>query len=176
MQVVRNFGRYRIGFLAIVFAVIAVTSIGCGPVEETLSVTNEASTPAVQSYPYPPPNTLEAPVVAYPPPGETKGGTLLALDKPLSPGDTVVTGVGPPGLTVFILNITFMGEHLGSTIISEDGAFSIEVNPLQPNIRIGLAADIAAISLNPEDIQPGEDQISIPQVGYFYDSFVIVEK
>lgn len=173
MQVVRNIGRARYWALVIIFTFLALVLISCGPADETPTATTEGSTPADQSYP--PPSTVEIPAVPYPAPGETEAGTLLALDKPLSPGDTEVTGVGPPGLTVFLLNITFMGEQLGSAVIGQDGTFSIAVNPLEPGVRIGLTADIAASSLNPEDVRPGEDQISVPQVGYFYDSFVIVQ-
>lgn len=168
-------GKYRLGIYVLILILIAISSIGCGPADETPTSPENDSTPVDQDQGYPPPRIVNTPVIAYPAPGETASGTLLALDKPISEGDTVVTGVGPPTLAVYLLNITFMGEQLGAAVIGEDGTFSIEVNPLPAGIRVGLTADVASSSLNPEDIRPGEDQISVPQVGYFYDSYVIFD-
>jgi hypothetical protein len=133
-----------------------------------------SNTNAVSPEAYPAPTVASLPEEAYPA-LETPAGTLLALNRPIQPGDTAVSGVGPPGLPIFILNVTLMGEPLGSGVIGDDGSFSIPVEPLQANTRVGLAADIAAHGLSVEDVQPGEGQISIPQVGYFFDSVVIAQ-
>jgi hypothetical protein len=112
------------------------------------------------------------PVDAYPP-TEEPTGILFALDKPIAAGAESVSGVGPPDLTVYILNVTFMGEQMGTAVIGDDGRFSVPVDPIQPGIRIGLTADVTTIGLTEEDILPGDGEIGVPQVGYFYDSFVI---
>lgn len=105
---------------------------------------------------------------------ETESGKpLLALDKPLRSGDTRVTGVGPPGLAVELINITFMGESLGTGVVGSDGVFAIALDALPGGIRVGLSADIESFNFTLDDFQLTEGTISMPQVGYFFDSAVI---
>ncbi len=135
------------------------------------TITSPSSIESINSYPdpvTPPPSQVGD---AYPPTKATEVlGTLLMINKPITLDDTVVTGVGPPGLQVYILNITFMGEMMGAGTIEQDGTFTIHISELLVDTRIGLTADITTID---ENIQPGENAVSIPQVGYFYDSYVI---
>jgi len=133
-----------------------------------------SSTESISSYPVPTASHSLPENAPYPSP-TIATGILLALDKPIVINDGVVTGVGPPGLQVHILNITFMGDLMGSGIIEQDGTFTITVPELLVGTRIGLAADVMTIGLQEEDIEPGENTISVPQVGYFYDSYVIRE-
>jgi hypothetical protein len=112
---------------------------------------------------------------SYPPPeatATTEGGILFAFDRPVKAGDTTLSGVGPPGLEVKILNVTFMGEEIASTRVGDDGHFQIEVPALEPGIRIGLTADVEGSDLAGQ-LRPGEDPVNIPQVGYFFDSVII---
>ncbi|MCP4360740.1 MAG: hypothetical protein GY796_22255 [Chloroflexi bacterium] len=122
---------------------------------------------------YPPP-TAVAPQIAYP--ALNPNAILLAFDRPVQSTDTAVTGVGPPGLTIYVLNMTFMGEELGSGVIDSDGAFSIPVTALQPGTRVGVTADVTTVSLTEDDILPGEGEMSMPRVGYFYDSVVLPQE
>jgi hypothetical protein len=112
------------------------------------------------------------PEQAYPA-AEEPTGILFALDKPIAAGAESVSGVGPPGLTVYVMNVTFMGEQMGTAEIDDSGRFSVPVAPIPSGVRIGLTADVATVGLTEEDIQPGDGEIAIPQVGYYYDSFVI---
>ena len=138
-------------------------------------VSTTSTTVPVGAYPASP-VSLSPSVEAYPL-VETvnENRILLALDKPMSSGDTMVTGVGPPGLYVYILNITLMGEELGSGAVDNDGIFTISLSELLVDTRIGLSADIGTIGLTEVDVLPGEDTVSVPQVGYFYDSYIIRE-
>lgn len=126
---------------------------------------------------YPAPDTgysnpeVDFPAIGYP--SLDSNGILLAFDKPIQPDDTVITGVGPAGLAVYILNMTFMGTELGSGVIGDDGKFSVQVSELQRGTRIGLTADVTTVGLTEADIQPGDGVMAVPRVGYFYDTFVI---
>ena len=143
---------------------------------EVVPETVPSSTIAVPTDAYPPPAATSSQAEAYPAPDAfNENAVLLALDKPILPGDTVVTGVGPPSLTVYLLNITFMGEELGAGTIGKTGTFIINVAEIPSGIRIGLTADIATIGLTEEDIRPGDETLGVPQVGFFYDSYVIRE-
>jgi len=122
---------------------------------------------------YPPPAAV-VPQIAYP--ASNPNAILLAFDKPVQSTDTAVTGVGQPGLTIYIVNMTFMGEELGSGVIGPDGVFSIPVTALQPGTRVGLTADVTTLSFTEYDILPGEGEISMPRIGYFYDSVVLPQE
>lgn len=146
---------------------VAMTmAVSCGPVDSSPDLN--------EGYP------LERPDVnpeAYPvEPLPTHTGTLLALDRPIVPNQTVISGVGPAGLTVTVMNITFLGEELGRAIISDDGTFSIDVNPLPAGVRIGVTADLAASGMTDADVRPGDGEVSTPRVGYFFDSVVIPQQ
>jgi hypothetical protein len=89
-----------------------------------------------------------------------KTNTLLCLLLLLA-----VVSCGPAGIT----------PTPATAVVNEDGTFTVPVAPLPAGIRIGLTADVETIGLTLEDIQPGEGEISVPQAGYFYDSYVMTE-
>jgi hypothetical protein len=163
--------------LSLLFLLIAI--VGCGPANgvETPQSASPTASPTTSSdaspdAAYPAAPLPAQPQPAYPDPAVEAGKPLLALNKPARVGDRTVTGVGPPGLAVELINITFMGERLGAGVIDQDGTFSISVDPLPGGIRMGLSADISPLGLEPEDFQLTEGTISVPQVGHFFDSAV----
>ncbi len=187
-------------FIWVIFSIIVLVLSGCGPSEATPTVSDESDeTPisypapeigqdkvqdgypapiqtAVQEQGYPPPPPEVIIQDSYPDPTADLDGSLLALNKPIHPRDGVISGLGVPGLIIFIINVTSMGEPLGSVVIDEDGTFSVDVGDLETGIQIGLTADIEGFGLSSDDIIPGPGEISIPQVGYFYDTVVVREK
>ena len=124
------------------------------------------------SYPIEKPDSVNIVTDPYPAPGD-EDGVLLAINQPINAGDTMIHGVGPAGLPIIILNITFVGEQLGAGVIDEDGTFSIPVVPIPEGVRIGVTADSDVTDSLEVEILPGEGEISVPRVGYFYDSVVI---
>lgn len=151
--------------IAFLFLILAAS---CGPVDPATQIPQTEDA-------YPAPVTAEtSSESAYPSsPTATPTGVLLAIDKPVLEGDTIITGVGPEGLPIQLVNITYFGEELGSTTINADGTFQVEVAPIAAGIRIGLSANAGALGLENGDIRPGDGAINVPQVGYFYDSVVI---
>jgi hypothetical protein len=130
---------------------------------------------ASEADPYPAP--IQVAVESAYPSEVVKNSNAIALgfDHPIKSTDILLTGVGPSGLEIYVLDITFMGAELGRTVIDKDGTFSITVNDMQPGIRIGLSADISSIGLTQEDVIPGDGEISMPRIGYFFDSAVLTE-
>lgn len=124
------------------------------------------------SYPAPQDITPSTSQEAYPS-QTTSDGILLALDKPIKEETTTVTGEGPAGLPITIINITQMGESLGSGVINEEGKFSVTVSPLAVGTRIGLQADVAALGLNQDDIKLGSEARNVPLVGFFFDTALV---
>lgn len=150
------------------------------------SVTQEAPYPAPKDYeptegPYPPP---PLPTVAYPAPGEapTQDPSIIKfnLDKPIYAGDTVISGTGPAGVPIAILDITFMGEVLGQTVIKDDGTFSIEVSPLEAAHRVGIILGVLeGTEWSETDFDEryfGDQALNVPLVGFFYDTALVLEK
>lgn len=100
------------------------------------------------------------------------------LDKPISAGATRVTGQGPAGVPVMLLNITVGGKVLARGEIDSDGNFELELNePLEANYRIGLTLDdLSGTSWEPTDFTEefyGEEAMNVPQVGFFFDTSLV---
>lgn len=168
----------------IVLLVILLSSLsivlGCrpsGPSGSETPLTSDSSTENdLTSDVYPAPQPTLKVIDTYPVESDDSNKILLAMDKPISTSDSEITGVGPAGLNVSIVNITFMGEFLGSGVIEEDGTFAIEVENLQSGIRIGLAADVSSQGLSEDDIKLGDGAISVPQIGNFFDSAILSDE
>jgi hypothetical protein len=138
------------------------------------------------AYPPVPQPVLVVPESAYPlatpvvesaedayPAQTVETGILIQLDRPLSEGATTVSGVGPAGLPISIMNVTMMGEMLGSGVVGADGKFTISTVPLPANTRIGVYVDLAAIGLTDADVQAGSGAMNVPLVGYFVDTAMV---
>mgnify|MGYP001085550308 CR=1 FL=1 len=101
------------------------------------------------------------------------------LDKPLRVGDRRIVGTGPAGVPVMIVDVTLGGEVLGTAVVGDDGVLSVELNQgLQARHRVGLAlgnldgTDWVLTDLQSEKYY-GDEALSVPQVGFFYDTFFI---
>jgi hypothetical protein len=96
----------------------------------------------------------------------------FAIEEPLIADMTQVEGEGPPGVSITLVDVTYMGEQIGGGIIGEDGTFSIEVSPLRETHRIGIMLDTEL----PSDLAMfkdklwGEGGMSIPRIGDVYAS------
>lgn len=103
------------------------------------------------------------------------------LDKPIVEGTDRVSGTGPAGVPIVLVDVTFMGPILGSGIIKSDGTFVIDVPTLEKAHRIGLAiGDLSGTQWTPEDFRAleyrGDEPQQVPQVGFFYDTTMVQEK
>jgi hypothetical protein len=99
------------------------------------------------------------------------------IDKPLVEGATRVTGRGPSGILLQVVDITMGGEVLGTGAIGDDNKFEIKLAvPLSAGRVIGIQL------ATPREAETwlalwelrGENAKSIPQMGYFFDSAVTV--
>lgn len=103
-------------------------------------------------------------------------GPHFELDRPLRANSTVVTGKGPAGVPIVIVDVTRMGRELGSGVIGPDGRFSIQVSPLPAGHRIGIMlGDVSGTDINPTDFITSEEYVDIPLVGILFDT-AMVEK
>ena len=150
-------------------------------VDKPISVAEESYPPlpveVVELDAYPIATPVIVPLAqGYPSPDEIREGILFAINTPLRPGDTEVNGIGPAGLTVFVVNVTLMGEPIGSGRIGDDGTFRIAVPALEPNFQIGLFADLEAAGVDPDSVIAGPGARVVPLVGFFYDTALVQEQ
>jgi hypothetical protein len=163
------------------------------PVENPPQPTGE-----LQDAPYPAPGgelpTAPAVNLAYPEPGsELPTGsdvypepgdspidpsiTPFRLVKPVVAGVTEVSGTGPAGVPIMIVDITVMGNILGQGTINDDGTFVIIVPVLEKDHRIGIALDnLDGTPWTPEfftDAYAGEEAYMSPMIGAFYDTSLV---
>jgi len=131
----------------------------------------DAETPvaAAEAYPLP---TLAPTAQPYP------EAVPFQLDKPITAGTTQVTGTGPAGIPIWILDYTFGGAVLGQGVIADDGAFSIQVSELEANHRIGIVlGDLEGTEWQPENFYfrqfYGDDPKQVPMVDFFFDTAMV---
>jgi len=92
-----------------------------------------------------------------------------------------VTGSGPTGVPIVLLDITFGGRLLASGVIDRNGRFELEVGePLEARHRIGIAlGDLTGTGWQPEDFSDekfyGDEALNVPLVGFFFDTCMIQE-
>ncbi len=147
------------------------------------------ATPGDQSYPAPASNVPGYVNPAYPaPPTPTENPgtkvevTPFKLDKPLIEGATEITGVGPAGIPIVLVDITFNGQILSEAVIPSDGKFSFKLTtPLEKAHRLGLTVgDLQKtqwVGKNFDDpgFQGTEPQ-QVPNLGFFFDTAMVQGK
>lgn len=138
---------------------------------------------AAEAYPVEtllPPSPTPVPDI-YPPPtvAEVFAEPRIRLDLPVNAVDTVVTGQGPAGLALAVIDVTYNGALLGQGKVGDDGRFSIGVNGLVQGNRLGLTfgelepgMSIADMSIKYYPYR-GEGFMNIPNVGVILDSTLI---
>jgi hypothetical protein len=141
-----------------------------------LIVACNATPPQPTQSPVGPSPVARPAIVASPLPASN--AVPFALEQPLTAGMTVVRGTGPAGVPVFIADVTFMGEPLGTGTIGPDGKFNITVPTLESKHRIGLAlGEMSGTQFKPEQFYSAEFQgpgaMQLPQVGYFLDTEMV---
>jgi hypothetical protein len=130
---------------------------------ETVGNTNNTSYPAPSSTlnnTYPPP---QQELEGYPVSTVVDESKRFIIEEPLKAGDTEITGTGPTNIPIKVINISLVGEALGSGVIDNDGTFHISLSsPLEVNHVIGL--QLGDQSLEPSFLD-GPDYTNIPMIG-----------
>ncbi len=149
----------------------------CGQ-QPALSPTAAVSvtTPVAAGYPGPDaayPNPAVPPT--YPVPASAPQGPRFTIDKPVTASDTQVTGTGPAGVPIRLIDVTQSGEVLAITTIRDDGSFSFDVaGKLVAGHRVALVlGDTTGTSFNPTDFISGPGYQDFPLIGILFDSAYI---
>jgi hypothetical protein len=125
-----------------------------------------------------------------PPPGESPLSPLpesplslstsqrFNINKPIRAGAKEVSGQGPIGIPLQVVDITAGGQVLGTGTIDKNGNFSIKLNtPIEANRSIGIQLATAKDPDTWLDLWAlrGEGAKVVPQIGEFFDSTVSIE-
>jgi hypothetical protein len=103
------------------------------------------------------------------------------LDKPIEVGATQVTGSGPAGVPIMLVDITLGGPILALGTIDQRGEFDLGLaQPLEARHRIGIAlGSLAGTEWQREDFSDegfcGDEAFNVPQIGFFFDTYMIRE-
>ena len=120
---------------------------------------------------------VASPISDSPQPSPSPAGVRFNLDEPVVAEAMRVSGQGPSGIPLQVVDVTAGGEVLGSGRINSNGQFAIKLGKPIPathviGIQLGTAKD--------PDTWPGlwemrgDGARAIPQVGDFFDSAVSV--
>lgn len=104
------------------------------------------------------------------------------LDTPIVEGATRVSGSGPAGVPIVLHDITLGGVLLASSAIDTNNEFEFQLDePLERGHRIGIAlGDLSGTRWEQDDFSNesyyGERALSVPQVGFFFDTSMVEEQ
>jgi hypothetical protein len=100
----------------------------------------------------------------------------FSIDEPVVAGDLEVTGQGPVGVPLQLVNISSGGKVLSSTTIDKNNYFKFSLaKPLKDGHIIGIQL---AAAKNPDTwlelwAQRGDNARAIPRLGDFFDSTIV---
>jgi hypothetical protein len=96
----------------------------------------------------------------------------FSIDEPLLVGATQVTGRGPAGLEIVIVDVTLSAQHLGYGRVEYDGRFAIDVSPLPEAHAIGVMLNEPLEGELQENVQDlwGPGGIDLPMLGSVFAS------
>jgi hypothetical protein len=174
------------------FALLILLLSGCSPsaskATPIISNPGDQKTPAavsVSAYPVP----VETQNVSYPAPEGSTDSSYPAppviqtqapfdgeivpfkIDQPVKAGMTKVTGTGPKGIPIILLDVTMSSEYIAATVIQENGSFVFEVPPLAAGHRIGITlGDLTNTKWNDTDFSDkgyfGSNAMLVPQIAF----------
>ncbi len=106
-------------------------------------------------------------------------GPNFEIDKPVLPEATKITGQGPIGIPIIIVDMTMMGAPLGNGTIGPDGKFVVQLNkPAIENHLLGIQIGPDFQFTTPEIAEQllakkGPGFRNYPQVGLAYDTAIV---
>jgi hypothetical protein len=172
----------------VTLALATVLLVGCGeevPIAPTpqspASGTSSPSTPPVVStatsgYPAPT-EAYPAPAAGgYPAPAATlEPGPDFTLNTPVKSADAEVSGSGPPGVPIKLIDISSAGETIAENTIGPDGTFKFDVSgKLVAGNWIALKlGSVEGTGLDPNKFLSGPDYSDMPFVGTIFDSTIV---
>jgi hypothetical protein len=107
----------------------------------------------------------------------------FAINQPVRAGEKTVTGAGPRGVEIQIVDVTLMAEPIGSTTIDDNGEYSIDLSQaLQADHQIGIqvlgvpdgVSDNEYLNALVQFAGQGAQDNPIPSIGILWDSTTVL--
>lgn len=153
----------HIAIIMISFVLLAA----CGqqqppPAAETTAVPVGAQYP----YPYPAPEVTEVAPVQ---------GPAFTIDAPVTVASGQISGSGPAGVPIRVVNVTRGAEDIALVTIGEDGRFSADISGrVTAGDRVGLMlGDISGTRFSRDDFLSGPGYDDIPTIGIIFTSVLV---
>ena len=159
--------------LVLIIMSLALAACQSPSVTETVQAPLNSTEPPNNGYPLAESNESGYPVSdnqsSYP------DGPDFSIDTPLNPGDTVVTGIGPAGVPIILIDATEVGELLGTTVIKADGTFQFDlVEGIPEKHQVGIQlGDLSDTDLNANDYVYNDNYYVRPLIGIMFDMVVV---
>lgn len=98
-------------------------------------------------------------------------GPEFHIDLPVSGGDQVVTGTGPAGVPIILVDVSEVASSLAEATIDEDGTFIFALEePLETGHSIGLQlGDVEGTEFNESDFLYSDTYYERPLIGVLFD-------
>ncbi len=157
---------YTMGRFLVVLTLCLLLGTSCGP-QAAAPVSSPTVEPQEIQNPYPYP---------YPePPPELPQGPPFTIDGPVTAAEGVVTGSGPAGVPIRIVNITRGAEDIATTTIGDDGRFRATIaGKVTSGDRIGIMlGDTRGTPFKREDFLSGPGYQDIPFIGIIFASILV---
>ena len=121
--------------------------------------------------------TMESFVSPLIPTNEVKQGPIFTIDKPVLAGATEVTGSGPAGVPIRLVDVTEVGLELATTTVDENGRFVFRLaDGLPAGHSVGLQiGDLAGTSFKEEDFLYSDTYYDRPYIGVLFDIAPVTE-
>jgi hypothetical protein len=102
-------------------------------------------------------------------------GPDFTLNTPVKATDTEVSGSGPAGVPIKLVDVSNSGETLAENTIGSDGTFKFDVSgKLVAGNSIGLKlGNVEGTGLDPNGFLSGPGYVDMPFVGTLFDSTVV---
>ena len=167
----------HIRLVTVVFLVSTLfLSSGCAQKTPALSPVPPTPSTVFQSPFASPLGTLQSPL-----PPDAGAIVPFRLDRPIPVKAQEVTGSGPTGVPIQVVDVTMAGVLLGTGVIDRDGTFTVSLfTPLEARHRIGIAlGSLAGTKWRDEDFYDdgfhGDEALNVPQIGFFFDTYMVRE-
>lgn len=121
--------------------------------------------------------TTESFISPLPPTSEVKQGPVFTIDKPVLTGATEVTGSGPAGVPIRLVDVTEVGLELATTTIDENGRFVFRLaEGLPAGHSVGLQiGDLTGTPFSEEDFLYSDTYYDRPYIGVLFDIASVTE-
>jgi len=102
-------------------------------------------------------------------------GPIFSINEPVEGGDTIVSGIGPAGVPIRLVDVSEVGLILGETIIDKNGTFSFTIEiPLESGHSIGLKlGDLTGTDFNENSFVNNETYYVRPLIGILFDMIAV---